>query len=341
MQKFDDYSFDDFLEDISFIRFVKNGPQGNDDVWQQWVVSNPPNLDTYSQARRYILTAISITPVKDTEENRSAVWAKINSRIARQAKIAVMTKRIKIWSYSAAAALLLFACGYWYVTSQIIIQTGFGEQRSVTLPDNSIVKLNANSALRYPRAWRIHGVREVWLNGEAFFRVQHLNKQPQQVKPSERFVVHAGVVQVQVLGTEFNVKSRRNHVTVSLTKGKIGVSTGKNNPQFILAPGEAVRYQDKKIVRTAINRMNNQPLAWTKNQMIVNGITVAGIIENYEDTYGGHIILENPALGNKRIDGTISMTSKDATIYMLANLLNATVEPRNNGVYYIKLNHVK
>ncbi|WDF56121.1 FecR family protein [Mucilaginibacter sp. KACC 22063] len=340
MQKFNEYSFDDFLEDLSFIRFVKKGPQGPDDVWQQWVVSNPPNHSAYRQALVYVLTAVSINPVSDTEDNKADVWAKINQRITRETKVTTFRKRIKIWSYSAAAALLLFACGYWYVTSQIIIQTGFGEQRTVTLPDNSIVKLNANSSLHYYRAWKWHGMREVWLNGEAYFKIQHLNKQPQQVKPSERFMAHAGDVQVQVLGTEFNIKNRRNHVIVSLMKGKIGIGT-KQSAQLILQPGEAIRYQDQKMMRTVITRMNNQPLAWIKNQMVVSGITVAGIIENYEDTYGGHIILENPALGNKRIDGTISMISKDATLYMLANLLNGTIEQRDNNTYYIKQNHVK
>ncbi|WP_432328257.1 FecR family protein [Mucilaginibacter sp. P25] len=340
MQKFNDYSFDDFLEDLSFIRFVKQGPQSHDDVWQQWVVSNPPNISIYSQARVYVLTAISINPISDTEGNKADVWAKINQRITRETKVITIRSRIKIWSYSAAAALLLFACGYWYVTSQITIQTGFGEQRTVTLPDNSIVKLNANSSLRYFRAWKWHGMREVWLNGEAYFKVQHLNKHPEQVKPAERFMAHAGDIQVQVLGTEFNIKNRRNHIIVSLMKGKIGIGT-KQSAQLILQPGESVKYQDQKMIRTSITRMSNQPLAWTKNQMVVNGITVSGIIENYEDTYGGRIILEIPALGNKRIDGTISMISKDATLYMLANLLNGTVEQRGDNTYYIKQNHVK
>jgi len=341
MEKFNEYTFEDFLDDLSFIRFVKNRAEGNDDAWQTWIAGNPPNLAAYEQARRYVITVMSVKPVMDTPGNQAAVWVRINEQIVLRDKQAKRIKRIRAWTISSAAALLLFACGLWYLTSKVVIRTGFGEQLVVTLPDSSIIHLNANSTISYYRAWALHSEREAWLNGEGYFQVNHLNKHPGNIKASERFVAHAGNIDIQVLGTEFNIKNRRNTVTVSLIKGKIGISNRAGGRRLILSPGQAIEFHGQRLVELPIIHMENQPLAWTRHEMVVNGMTVADIINNYEDIYGGHIVLENKAKGSIRIDGTISLYNKESTIYMLANLLNATVEYRDNNTYYLKNNQSK
>jgi ferric-dicitrate binding protein FerR (iron transport regulator) len=71
------------------------------------------------------------------------------------------------------------------------------------LPDNSTVILNANSSLRYQENWEAELLREVWVDGEAFFSVVHTHNH-------QRFRVNVtDDLKVEVLGTEFNVKDRR------------------------------------------------------------------------------------------------------------------------------------
>ncbi len=333
--KFDSFKFEDFLNNDSFISWVKHGVDVNG-YWQEWLDTRPLNLDDYNEARIYLLTVLSADVIKDDAQHQHQVWNNVESRITSHERKRATVRRLQIWSSAAAATLCIFVGGLWYYTSKIDISTGYGEQRSVILPDHSLVTLNANSTISYYRAWRWHKLREVWLKGEALFDVKHLNEQPDNVKLSERFTAHAGNVNVQVLGTLFNVKSRRSHILVALIKGKIKVSSSEpGSRSYIMKPGQAFDQQSDKISVRSVNKLNNKPLAWTEHKMMASGMSVEAIIENFEDTYGNRIVIDDPALLNKQIDGTISVRTRESTLYMLANLLNATVQERD-GVYYLR-----
>ncbi|HZB14371.1 MAG TPA: FecR domain-containing protein, partial [Chryseolinea sp.] len=78
------------------------------------------------------------------------------------------------------------------------VETKYGERRTIVLPDESTVVLNGNSKLKYSKNWSAEQVREVWIDGEGFFAVQH-------TKSHQKFVVHTGEgLSVEVLGTKFN-----------------------------------------------------------------------------------------------------------------------------------------
>ena len=73
----------------------------------------------------------------------------------------------------------------------------YGGKSSVILPDGSNVWLNAGSRMKYYRSFDVES-REVFLEGEAYFDVKR-EKYP--------FIVHTSHLDIQVLGTVFNVKS--------------------------------------------------------------------------------------------------------------------------------------
>jgi ferric-dicitrate binding protein FerR (iron transport regulator) len=84
---------------------------------------------------------------------------------------------------------------------------------------------------------------------------------------------------------------------------------------------------------TVIPRLTNQPQAWADGKIIATGMSVQDIIDNYEDTYGYRIVLDNPALAKKTIDGTISIGTEDNLLFMLANILNADIERQGKVIY--------
>ncbi|MDZ7690866.1 MAG: FecR domain-containing protein [Balneolaceae bacterium] len=97
------------------------------------------------------------------------------------------------------------------------IQTARGERASMEFSDGSRVILNSMSTLRFPKVFE-GTKRELHLEGEAFFQVAHNKERP--------FVVHANGVEVNVLGTEFNVNSYRENeaVEVVVREGKVAVN---------------------------------------------------------------------------------------------------------------------
>ena len=94
----------------------------------------------------------------------------------------------------------------------------FGMLSTITLPDGSKVILNAGTTITYPNAF-VSKNREVEINGEAFFEVAHDAEHP--------FIVKANQINVEVLGTQFNVKAYEEDdwIEVSLSEGKVEVQS--------------------------------------------------------------------------------------------------------------------
>ena len=98
-----------------------------------------------------------------------------------------------------------------------VVSTPTATTTLVTLSDGTKVMLNANSTLAYPASFDDAEVREVRLKGEAHFEVTK--------NPHRPFVVKAGEMQTQVLGTIFDVKAyRKDAPKVTLMQGKVKVS---------------------------------------------------------------------------------------------------------------------
>jgi ferric-dicitrate binding protein FerR (iron transport regulator) len=116
--------------------------------------------------------------------------------------------------------------------------THYGETARIKLPDGSMVVLNAHSTLTY-NDWSEGQTREVWLNGEAFFEVQKKHDATGRVK----FVVHTGDLNVEVLGTRFNVSNRGLRTQIVLEEGKVRLRYEQETEKVIdMQPGELVEY---------------------------------------------------------------------------------------------------
>ena len=104
-----------------------------------------------------------------------------------------------------------------------------GAEYVLTLSDGTRVWLNSESKLRYPVNFT-GGKREVFVQGEAYFQVKHDAKHP--------FVVHAEDVGIEVLGTEFNVRTYEDEVVTTLVNGSVCMSSEKKEQHLLLTPGE-------------------------------------------------------------------------------------------------------
>ncbi|MDR1380580.1 MAG: FecR domain-containing protein [Tannerella sp.] len=144
--------------------------------------------------------------------------------------------RRRMLKYAAAVALLLAAAAGVYRFSgapeEIRVSTSYGERRQLRLPDGSTVILNSLSSVSY--AGNIHRgrVRQITLDGEAYFDVAKDARRP--------FTVKASGVEVRALGTRFNVSAYGNdgYVAASLYEGSVSVAFGGRGDTLLLKPGE-------------------------------------------------------------------------------------------------------
>ncbi|BAV07694.1 FecR family protein [Filimonas lacunae] len=162
---------------------------------------------------------------------------------------------------------------------KFVLTTRRASTYSVQLPDGSMVRLNANSSIRFPAAFA-SGSREVeMLNGEAFFTVQTNATAPFTVKSMEQTIT--------VLGTAFNVQAfaGSGKIVTALLQGKIAVAAGKNTLQ--LQPGQQTLLLNKELTvqNIADTSAVNQ---WTKDDdwFEFNNTPLSTVITQLENWYG-------------------------------------------------------
>jgi ferric-dicitrate binding protein FerR (iron transport regulator) len=169
-----------------------------------------------------------------------------------------------------------------------------GEVREITLPDQSTVLINSGSIIFYPENFK-GKIRNVYLNGEAKFSVS-----PDQRKP---FIVRTNDMNVEALGTVFNVSSFSNnpHTITTLIEGQVGVEVRPVEESFILNPGEQVVF-DKKTGMTQLKKARlDYVLAWEKGQLVFQGASLYTIVNELERRYGVVIYLNTNGLCDDKL----------------------------------------
>ncbi len=137
------------------------------------------------------------------------------------------------------------------------------------------------------------------------------------------------------MGTVFNVKDRRGKVEVSLESGSVKVLVkAEKNKQWLLKPGEVAVYSNATAV---LQKLSQDPVihkAWTERKMLTNNTTILEIIQAIEDQYGYKVILEDPELANRRIDGTIPFKSESNVLFVLSNILDIDIEKKDSTLIF-------
>ena len=169
-----------------------------------------------------------------------------------------------------------------------------GGEYSLVLSDGTMVMLNSDSRLKFPVNFR-GNVREVVLEGEAFFKVAKSDKIP--------FVVNAGKVNVTVYGTQFNVSAYNNEnlVQTTLVEGSVGVSTNTSNPvNTKINPGQQFNY-DKATDSSETREVNtDQFTAWTRGMFVFENEPIGNIFKAMSRWYNFDFEFKDETIKNQR-----------------------------------------
>ena len=197
------------------------------------------------------------------------------------------------WAAVFIGTILLATGAFWSYQRlypvELIQQTAFGKINKLTLSDGSTVTLNGNSRLRYAALWATGQTREVWLDGEGFFQVTHQRNH-------ERFVVHLpNKLNIEVLGTQFNVMARENRAKVVLNNGKIRLDVGEQTKEkLVMRPGDLF-YADVKAKVYYRKRVDAAAQsAWQTGKLAFDGTSLLEVAQMLEDTYGVTVVITDP-----------------------------------------------
>ncbi|MBU2886067.1 FecR domain-containing protein [Gilvimarinus agarilyticus] len=196
-------------------------------------------------------------------------------------------------TYLIAATVVLFVLAFvissvvWMDSSrqltdnkgvQVEKSTLNGQKLTFVLPDGSKVVLNAGSTLKYSKVFGQENLRQVFLDGEAFFDVVHDPKSP--------FVVVADKTKTTVLGTQFNVNSYSNNTETKIALVKGAVNVKNTDSELKLTPGHMVIF-DNSNHKTTISAFDfDQQIAWKEGVLVCNHESLTSLTVRLERWYG-------------------------------------------------------
>ena len=182
----------------------------------------------------------------------------------------------------------------------------------ITLPDSSVVWLNANACLRYPREFSGQA-RQVEIKGEAFFEVRKDEKKPSSYRTDASAI--------RVLGTTFNVDAEPEKTAVTLITGKIGLYKNTNQSQTadqILSPGErAVFYKPDNTLEVSTIRPESTT-SWITGKFIFRDSPLEEIMQELQRAFHVKIYIEDEELARQTFNA--DFTAKETLDEILSIL---------------------
>lgn len=180
-----------------------------------------------------------------------------------------------VWLYTAHQSEEMIAC-----------TVPNGITKEVQLSDGTSVVVNSGSTLTYPKEFKGH-YRRLLLSGEAHFKVAKDSIHP--------FIVKAGKLNVQVLGTHFNVKAYQhdNEIITTLEEGAVKLYEDQREKIFcILSPNEQAVYNKEsgKFVKEKVDALNYS--SWTQGDMNFDNQSVTQIIATLRRRFNVQFVVE-------------------------------------------------
>jgi len=185
-----------------------------------------------------------------------------------------------------------------------------GKKYHLKMLDGTDVELNANTSLKFSNTIFTKN-REVELYGEAFFDVSHNQNSP--------FIVSTSTIQIEVLGTEFNVSNYKENdfVRTTLIDGSVKVSNAIGE-EIKLQPGEqATIYNNQNEILVQQSDVQ-QAVAWMAGRLIFNDEKLESLIPRLNQWYGVNFILIGDEIKKMRFTGTLK--KENDLIYFLQML---------------------
>lgn len=348
---FIDFTSEEFATNESFQSYVFRSDEEAIAYWEAFIQQHPEKLAEIQEASR-LLSVLTFRHSRIKAQDKLVEVNRLLSSIAQHEGRADRTKIITRLSHRSwwpkrlphfplsrmvvAAATIVVACCLWLylptsldAPGDITYQTQYGENATYILPDSSVVTLNGNSRLILKKGWHEGALREVWLDGEAFFDVKH-----KSTNTDARFIVHIPGLEVEVLGTKFNVFNREDKANIILNKGKVKVrmASKEDTSSVVMMPDEALEFSRKELTMTKRQVKAEVLTSWRNRVLIFENTTLSRIAEIIEHTYGVKIVFTEDVDTSEKLTGTVPSEKLETLLNVLAISSNLHIERQQNQI---------
>lgn len=267
----------------------------------EWSAEDQEMLDFLDQAEKLRPAVFS--------DSGSRLWDNIEKQIVEEEISSDQNTKKPAWLAIAAAITLLIAGAItvFYMldqSAQIQYTAGTAENTSVQLPDGSQAFLNAESNLLFAEDWD----RTLELQGEAFF----------EVVKGEKFTVKTALGDVTVLGTSFNVLSRKDLFSVSCKTGKVRVSfAGINQPEVFLTTGQTVLLDKGRVIKskTDVKRI----ASWQTGEFYYESRPLSEVFDDLRRHYDMKVVLSEKSIADRLYQGYFYKGDLNAALSLICD----------------------
>ena len=204
----------------------------------------------------------------------------------------------------------------------------YGKRFDVVLSDGTIIYMNAGTELKYPISFLSEGNREVYVSGEAYFDVAPDTERP--------FIVNAETLDIEVLGTEFNVQAYPEDKLsdVVLVEGSVAMYANEGHKEnvTVLTPGNKGSFDrsDSEIVTEKVNvRVYT---SWRNGELVYRNIPFKHMLKKLERHYNIKMVLDNSVLGEELFSASFDRKSIEDVLKSFDEVYSIEYTITNNMV---------
>ncbi len=295
-------SVEELVINDSFYNYCFRKNEADIRYWEDYMRNHPGETGKIMEARALVFGLSIVTDQQHSPNNDSTQYQQYSDPLLRgkrllrplryyaaaAAAVTVIILSVTLWKQNntSQSTMASVEAGINKPAALLKFTSAKGERKLITLPDGTLLHLNAGSTLRIDREFAQNN-RNVFLSGEALFDVQHNESLP--------FIVHVDSYDVKVLGTLFNVKAYPDDITneVSLLHGKVEVFNRNNAQKTVLSPnhkllinyaGAAVK-EPARVLHEAAGEMEILPLSYNKDSMVIETAWSQNRLEIVNETF--------------------------------------------------------
>ncbi|WP_428656235.1 FecR family protein [Runella sp.] len=335
MKPLSEFSARDLAEHPDFRNWVQNPTTESNVFWENYRRTYPHQQSHILRAKALVRSIAESPQFFPSDSQISDMWQYIEKNTPQNADTpAPIVRPLRIWWAAAACILVTAATLVWWqqrqqtLTYDSIVATSdspLEEQKNTTdqiqafpLSDGSLVRLAPKSRLSYGK--KFGNLREVYLDGEAYFEVKR--------DPEHPFLVYAAETVTKVLGTSFTVRAfpGKPSVNVSVREGKVSVSSREDlssdvRNTVLLTANQQVTFErnGENSVKSLVE--NPGTITPVMKELVYRDRSAADILHDLEQQYGVEIVYDEAAL--KKCFVTISFS--DEVFYERVRLLCRTI----------------
>jgi transmembrane sensor len=273
-----------------------------------------------------------------SDEVVSKIKDRLNKNIDKQHRTTIpLYYRVALWAAAILLPLVVISSLYIYkdhvqaISEELTVVTHVGEKASVNLPDGTEVTLNSDSRLSYiPKVYNKDN-RTVTFDGEGYFCVAKDKDRP--------FIVKAKGLNVNVLGTKFNLLVRKNNTNAELflESGRVQFTSLLKNKSIIIYPYQKLTMNQLTGEMSVQTETDNLSTAWRRNEMIFRNAPFESVTKCLKNAYGVKIKMDYQPSPKDAFTGTLLTNDLNSDLEVIETTNNLKIIKIGNTLFIRRL----